>query len=713
MKNRLPYLFFCCCIFISIFFVISGFHAVDPQNFSWIQAGDPLQEYLGWEFFRRSAWQNPLGLNLHYGLEIGSSIVYTDSIPGAAIFFKLLSPVLPTQFQYLGIWTAICFLLQGIMGLSLAKLICKDKVSQFLIAIFFIFAPIFLFRVSFQTPHSSHFLILAGIYLVLQNHFQKPGAYWTALVAISALINFYLLFITLSLWISSLINRIEQRPKFFQYRLALLEIICVIALGAICLWQAGYFVIPISSAGQYNYGIQRMNLLAPLNAQGWSHILPTIRDNHDNISGLDIYARETESFNYLGLGMLLLLLMSLFAVKTMGKKVWHAIQQFWPLFLCLIVFFLLAISNQIGISHYGFTIPLSHWLLEKLSIVRASGRLFWPVYYCLMIVIFFILTRFLSKNYLRFLLMATLAIQIADTYAGWSRIYHRMSSSPQNTIASTLVHPFWNNASSIYQGVKLLHLDPNMWQFMWDKLGPYAIKSNLSTNSAYLARTNFNSVYKYNDNIINDIVNRDLDQKFFYILRDEEISFALQHFRTDDLLARIDNINVLAPGWLKCSMCAQIEESLYLQNMIPFLEKNEIIQFSKGKNGGKYLIGIGENHSWSYPEAWGTWMQQGHGMISFPIPNSSNFLQLELAAFIFEKHNFQKATISIAPNESIDFVLKQGRGNIVQIPLTNENKRLRHVLVKISSPTGISPKSIGAGNDDRILSIGIESARFH
>lgn len=53
--------------------------------------GDPATHWLGWQFFRNSPLlQWPLGANPDYGMEIGSSIIFSDSIPLLAFIFKPL-----------------------------------------------------------------------------------------------------------------------------------------------------------------------------------------------------------------------------------------------------------------------------------------------------------------------------------------------------------------------------------------------------------------------------------------------------------------------------------------------------------------------------------------------------------------------------------------------------------------------------------------------
>ena len=73
---------------ITTFFLIIGPKALNPLNIQWLLRGDALEDYLGWAFFKNSSWMFPPGLNPKYGLEISSSIVFSDSIPLLSFFFK-------------------------------------------------------------------------------------------------------------------------------------------------------------------------------------------------------------------------------------------------------------------------------------------------------------------------------------------------------------------------------------------------------------------------------------------------------------------------------------------------------------------------------------------------------------------------------------------------------------------------------------------------
>ncbi len=106
--------FFVSLILTSLFI---GYENLNVFNTKWLFSGDDRSAHqIGWYFFKNDFWRFPLGVNPNYGLDIGNSIVYSDSIPLLALLFKSLNFILPSQFQYFSIWFILCFFLQGILS---------------------------------------------------------------------------------------------------------------------------------------------------------------------------------------------------------------------------------------------------------------------------------------------------------------------------------------------------------------------------------------------------------------------------------------------------------------------------------------------------------------------------------------------------------------------------------------------------------------------
>ena len=101
--------YFCNTAWIAIllglisFIYMTGGAILNPTYIDWLLTGDPATHWLGWQFFRNAPLlQWPLGANPAYGGGMGSSIVFTDSIPLFAFLFKSINIFLPDKFQYFG-----------------------------------------------------------------------------------------------------------------------------------------------------------------------------------------------------------------------------------------------------------------------------------------------------------------------------------------------------------------------------------------------------------------------------------------------------------------------------------------------------------------------------------------------------------------------------------------------------------------------------------
>lgn len=139
MKNR-SFPFIAGFLGLVMFIVFGGKPSLDVTNISFMLDGDPAQHWIGWEFFRHTPLlQWPIGNNTAYGIGLNNSIVYTDSIPLFALFFKLISPLLPETFQYTGIWIATCFVLQGATGFLLLNKLTENKWYSLLGSLLFVF----------------------------------------------------------------------------------------------------------------------------------------------------------------------------------------------------------------------------------------------------------------------------------------------------------------------------------------------------------------------------------------------------------------------------------------------------------------------------------------------------------------------------------------------------------------------------------------------
>jgi len=128
-----------------------------------------------------------------------------------------------------------------------------------------------------------------------------------------------------------------------------------------------------------------MNLNALINPMGWSKYF--LKDLALATNG------QYEGFNYLGLGMIILLIGTLFIhIKKIiinTNRINKQILLKWIGIIFIIIFLLFfSLSNQITLfSRTLINLPLSDSILKIWSIFRATGRMFWPIYYLVYIFI--------------------------------------------------------------------------------------------------------------------------------------------------------------------------------------------------------------------------------------------------------------------------------------------------------------------------------------
>ena len=101
--------------------LLLGPEPLDPRYIEWIY-GDNATYYMGWALYRQDHHLTfPLAFTERIGYPVGASIAMMDAIPLLAIVLRPLSPLLSDPFQYLGLYTLLCFVLQAYFGFSLCR----------------------------------------------------------------------------------------------------------------------------------------------------------------------------------------------------------------------------------------------------------------------------------------------------------------------------------------------------------------------------------------------------------------------------------------------------------------------------------------------------------------------------------------------------------------------------------------------------------------
>lgn len=678
------------------FFFIVGTPPLNVENIVWLSKGDPLFNYVGWELFRGSNWISPIGSNPNYGIDFNSSVVYSDSIPAFAIFFKVFSPFLSRPFQYFGLWLLFCLVMQSLFAYKIAGLFTKSILIKSCAAVIILFSPAMLFRMNVHIALVGHFLLLWAIYLNLQH--EKKSLQWILLLLLSLGIHFYLFFMVLALWLANTLDKVIFSKKYDlkSFSIYIGALVALIYIGA---WQYGYLVIPLGSSSDYGYGTMQANVLSIFNPIGWSAL---INDNFFN-------SPNFESNNYAGLGVIGVIALGSLTLfnKQLRKNFLIRIHRHLFLGISIFVLFMLSISNNIEIGTVNASIPVNEKILFYLNVIRCSGRLMWPLMYLAFFVGLWLLIQGISFRVLLILLLALSALQVFDTSKGWLELHKFFKAAQGSEIPNVLLNNFWKEAPKKYTSIKFV--PPQNWPSRWYTFAIYAAKNNLATNSVFLARADFEKIQESKYVTNENLKAGKLDDKTIYIFqewRDYPLQENPKYNPASDLFARIDGFTLLAPNYKACLICKQVESVYEVKTLAPRVEIGQPIYFKKGGIGSELLL-----NGWAEPESWGTWSIGNTSRIIIPTEgHAPKSILINAVGLVGPKHPKSIIEISVNGQSVKVYEIDKQRGNVILLPIPLPSKTNKFIVLEFKYLNPSNPKAAGFDSqDERPLTIGIES----
>jgi hypothetical protein len=523
-----------------VFVFIYGLGTLKVTNVDWLMShGDLPAHYIGWVFFRNDPWTFPLGITQSLGFPFGTSISFTDSIPLFALFFKLISSVLPTPFQYFGIWTLLSFILQGALSALIINETTKNLAATIIAPFFFCLSNIMLYRVYYHSALSGQWIILAGLYLYFLNKTTKKNNYfWPLIFSLALLIHPYFLVMISIIFLATLLERFIQDRNYID---ATVWTISSFIATAFFMWILGVFSgnlsLDVKGLGTYS-----ANLNALYNPQQgiWSAFIKPI----PNPISVDLM----EGFNYLGAGMILLVFMALFCLLFTDKPVKNNLFiNNIGLIIIIVVLTLISLSNIVSFNDKQlFTYTLPPIFMKWWNIVRSTGRMLWPVYYLIFIyAITLVASVFNNSQKIVIVLFAVLLIQYADIQPALNS-FRATFSDPQGT-PSLLTSSFWNDAAKNYNTVMILPLDNSDWL----REGEYASRNKMRLNYFYFARENINMTTYANEKIALLKQGKITSGEIYFIKDPNLLNDLCKILPENTFFANVDGKWVVAPGFTK------------------------------------------------------------------------------------------------------------------------------------------------------------------
>ena len=534
-----------------------GLGMLNPVNDAWLMKHDWATHYLGWFFFRNEPWGFPIGKISNYLYPVSTNVGFTDSIPLASIFFKIFSPILPHNFQFIGAWMLMCHVLLAYFVIKLLDLFSIKGPVQLVATLIVVFNPVLLHR-SIHPALCSHWLIVGSIWVYfLDPKVYSPTrlmSYQGVFLVIGGLINPYFSLIEGGFSLA-LAWRLWQFDRALSFRKAFIMTATTSVLLLACWYIVGFFAfrskmdLGVSGA----YGLYAFNLNSLYNSGGWSAFFP----------GLALVSwHQYESFMYLGIGMLGLFLLTalMLGAKLIRSKIKGAPEKYWfgkseisllPLLLFVMAISLFAITNVITFNDKVLaTISLPEKFLKVADMFRASARYFWVAYYLLLIFIIVQTIRLVkSIGIAVILLTAVLAAQLYDyqsllgRYVGDYNPYH----PPLKEVEWRKIFDKMDRFI-FYPPFEYQYLSPGDYKYFSYLAADYKKKINLG----YAARLDNRAIRDYTESLKRSIDQDSIDSKTVYIATPEYASRMSEGYYSNLLVyGQLDGYYVFYPKELQ------------------------------------------------------------------------------------------------------------------------------------------------------------------
>lgn len=417
---------------------------VTPEGFIlgvssyWQTQLEDIAQYLsGYRAYMSGPWSLPLLAIPPLNWPHGTTLTFVDAIPAYSFALKLFDPILPIPHNPLGVWVLICFALQGGAGWFLGRqVVGRNYLLVGLCVALCVFMPSLTARMG-HLSLQAHFIVVFALALYVRGHRtgKRQILFWTLLVVFAFYVNIYLTAMSIAVMIAAAADQTLRSRRLLDLAHFAVPLVVLVLTIPLMLGTAFGSAVPDTGFGHYS-----MNLLSPI--------------AHGNLLRLPFYVAGTtgqyEGFNYLGLGLLLLI----------GLALWQRRQQmikerlFGPyLVAALVLCWIYALSNQIYLSD----IHLVQWdvpglLIPLFEAFRSSGRFFWVVSYALVIFAIFELRR-LSRWPQALVVGAVLVLQLGDLVPTYAIIKQSLVREP-NVLADMAD---WNAA---LVGVETIHAFP-------------------------------------------------------------------------------------------------------------------------------------------------------------------------------------------------------------------------------------------------------------
>lgn len=488
------------------------------QSAYWTEPyGDRILNMVGARYFAQDNWRWPLYYVPILAFPEGTNIIYTDSLPLLALAAKVVYKMTGEWFNYFGFWLFSCFLLLAVFVARATKEGGGNDLVAIIGAVLLALAsPALLVRFG-HAALMAHFLIVWSLLLYLKfsrtSSLRFSTLQFIIVALLSVMLQVYFLLMVMPFFVAALMQAV--RDKRASLRDAMFSFTAVVGSVLMLAVIVGIIGPGISTAPIAGFGYYSMNVLSPF-LPPREH-LPDLIAKHVIWGGgcysMDATGGQCEGYNYLGAGILLLIVVHIAFSWSLLKR---AIKCNASLFFMLACLLLLALSTRVYIGNW-LILNLEHlnFLIKPLiGHFRTSGRLFWPIYYVLTVFLVLLTFKRFSPNVARIVIVVAVVIQIADTQF----LRHNMAQAAAVGYPQVLPKQAWTELLNAHKFVKQYpSFQCGGWaNYQWPGNNPnmelllIAATLNKPINSAYLARPFRNCTQEFAEGIYFEIQNEGL-----------------------------------------------------------------------------------------------------------------------------------------------------------------------------------------------------------
>lgn len=699
----------CClsvvCGYLNVWLLVGSRH-ISATNLSWL-IGDPAQYQVAWEFMRHQVgWHFPLTRVDDLGYPLGISAAYLDVIPLVAIPLRVISNWLPADFQYLGLFAVACHALQMYFGMRLvSRFITRDMLSVVVGGLFFLVAPVLEIRLLNPFGHyalSSQWVIVAGLYYYFSPrvsesfwHYMRP---MLVLNFIGAAINPYISLFSVMISFAALMRaRLEERRLKGQ-----LIIAALVAMGitlvtlSLCGFLFGGDATKFAGGGYTYYS---MNLLSPINPAQYPSIF---------IRQFPILDGQNEGYNYLGFGVLLLLGLAIARKPIFAQTSWRWLLPLL-LFAIICTAFALSIKVTAGMATL-YTLPLPQSIFNALASFRASGRLFWPAYYLIVLAAIVGAASLTESRRARgLILVAALGLQVADE----ASLRCAIKSDAQHSYTNPLQASEWGLLAKTHRHLVILPA----WQCgypetpggkeAWYWFARLAARTGMTVNSYYAARVSAASTELNCKEMPAEIAKGKLLADTAYVLADKLVMASVTAGQPTHYCRKVDGFNLCTYDPMRAS-----ENQSLIEEILP-----ERYQLGTRFPGSDWNIprSVQVYGLDAGPEPW-TVGPILHAKLrpAWPVEGDLRVDADFARALVTDSHPVQRVVIKVNGVTIGNWVVGLGvsgmqRSAVIPRALLRSGQVM---VLTLEFPDAATPKSLGINEDGRLLAVAITALRI-